>query len=119
MPAVQEIGKKQIKTKKAKNGNGNGHIDPMKVQWQELEYASMVALVEKLAGPRPKLPDDLPIKEWTPQAERVLRERYYLKDKDGNAIGFSKTILDSIFPKSTIIGSPFARYIMFAGLISL
>jgi ribonucleoside-diphosphate reductase alpha chain len=86
MPAVQEIGKKQIKTKKAKNGNGNGHIDPMKVQWQELEYASMVALVEKLAGPRPKLPDDLPIKEWTPQAERVLRERYYLKDKDGNPI---------------------------------
>ncbi len=86
MPSTQEF-KNQSKVKKIKsNGNGNGHLDPKKINWEDLDYASMKILVEKLVGPRPKLPEGLENVEWTPQAVRVLNERYFTKDKDGNVI---------------------------------
>ncbi|QQG47952.1 MAG: vitamin B12-dependent ribonucleotide reductase [Candidatus Woesebacteria bacterium] len=46
----------------------------------------MVLLVQKLVGPRPKVPSDLPKYAWSPQAVRVLEERYFLKDKNGKPV---------------------------------
>ncbi len=65
------------------NGKSNGHS---KLDWGVLPYSEMVELVEKLAGPRPELPADLEKLEWSPQAERVLKERYFLKNDNGEVI---------------------------------
>ncbi len=71
-------------TKKIKKTNG--HFDAKKIDWNALAYEDMVELVTKLAGPRPQLPADLPRDAWTPQAVRVLQERYFLKDEDGKIL---------------------------------
>ena len=73
---------KQKKT----NGNGNGKLDPRKVKWEDLEYKEMTGLVERLAGLKPEVPEDITASEWSHQAVKVLNERYFLKDKDGKAI---------------------------------
>ncbi len=61
-------------------------INKSKVDWDNLSYADMVARVEKLVGPRPEVPTDIKFEEWTPQAVRVLKERYFLKDDDGKVL---------------------------------
>jgi ribonucleoside-diphosphate reductase alpha chain len=68
MPEIQAIKK-------------NGH---KKIEWGNLSYAEMTELVEKLAGPRPPAPMDIEFTPWSEQAIRVLKERYFLKDNDGN-----------------------------------
>src|SRR3989344_1657698 len=57
-----------------------------KINWKDLSYEDMTQKVEKLAGPRPKVPVDLTDPEWSPQAMKVLAERYFLKDEEGNPI---------------------------------
>src|SRR5258708_6248206 len=57
-----------------------------KINWNNLPYNEMVELVEKLAGPKPGLPKDLPVVEWSPQALQVLKERYFLKNDKGEVI---------------------------------
>lgn len=74
------------KVSKKKLKNGNGHLDAKKIKWQELPYDEMIKLVQTLVGPRPDLPQDLPHLSWTPQAERVLAERYFLKSEDGEIL---------------------------------
>ncbi len=80
---------KEIKSSKIKvqNGkNGNGHLDPKKIRWDELTYADMVSLVEKLVGTRPAVPTELESPQWSSQAIRVLEERYFLKDEQGKPV---------------------------------
>src|SRR3989344_2258595 len=60
--------------------------DKQKINWNNLEYGEMTAMVEKLAGPRPRLPADITAEPWSEQAIRVLNERYFLKDKDGKVL---------------------------------
>src|SRR5258708_28848047 len=57
-----------------------------KINWESLSYEDMVNKVEELAGPKPNLPTDLPVVEWSPQAIQVLKERYFLKDSEGKPI---------------------------------
>lgn len=57
-----------------------------KINWDKLPYQEMVEMVEKLAGPKPNLPKDLPVIDWSAQAMQVLKERYFLKDADGKPI---------------------------------
>ena len=57
-----------------------------KVDWESLTYSEMVREVEKLSGKRPDIPKDLSEVSWSEQALRVLRERYFLKDDNGNPI---------------------------------
>ncbi len=56
------------------------------INWDKLSYAEMVKKVEELAGPKPNLPKDLPVVEWSTQAMQVLRERYFLKNEKGEVI---------------------------------
>ncbi|HSX48891.1 MAG TPA: vitamin B12-dependent ribonucleotide reductase, partial [Candidatus Saccharimonadales bacterium] len=67
-------------TKANKKGNV---LDPKKIKWDKLSYDEMTSLVEKLSGPKPSIPRDLPVVEWSPQAIQVLKERYFLKDEKG------------------------------------
>ncbi len=83
---ILQITKTNRKLAKGKLKNGNGHLDPKKVNWDGLDYEQMISLVGKLSGPTPALPGDLPKYDWTPQALRVLAERYFLKDEDGNIL---------------------------------
>ena len=81
--------RKTKKTTKTNNGhltNGNGHLKGKLVDWENLSYLEMTKKVKEILGPRPKLPSDLPIAEWSEQAERVLKERYFLKDDEGKTI---------------------------------
>jgi len=57
-----------------------------KIDWEKLPYNEMVKEVEKLAGPKPNLPTDLPVVEWSDQAMQVLKERYFLKNDKGEVI---------------------------------
>lgn len=68
------------------NGGGNGKIKTEKIGWDKLEYKEMVVWVEKLAGTRPPVPEDIELVKWSDQAMRVLKERYFLKDEDGQPI---------------------------------
>jgi ribonucleoside-diphosphate reductase alpha chain len=77
MPELQLQTVTKISPKKA---------DPKKIDWNKLPYREMVVLVEKLAGPRPQVPTDIKADPWTSQSLRVLNERYFLKDKDGQVI---------------------------------
>lgn len=79
---LQKIRAGEFKSRRA-GVKGNGHV---KIKWEELEYKEMTGLVERLAGPRPEVPEDISAPEWSPQAVKVLNERYFLKDKDGRAI---------------------------------
>jgi ribonucleoside-diphosphate reductase alpha chain len=84
---IRNLRSKTRNTKRKKtSGSGNGRLDVKKIKWDELSYQDMVSLVEKLAGPRPALPADLPKPEWSPQAIRVLEERYFLRDSNGRPI---------------------------------
>lgn len=65
---------------------GNLQLDGKKVVWSELGYKEMVAVVERLVGPRPPVPKDIRSEEWSQQAVRVLEERYFLKDKEGKVV---------------------------------
>src|SRR5258708_34675345 len=71
----------KTKNKQSLSPRGKG-----KVNWDKLEYLQMVEMVEKLAGPRPDIPRDLPVVEWSGQAIQVLKERYFLKDENGKPV---------------------------------
>ncbi|MEK7526252.1 MAG: ribonucleotide reductase N-terminal alpha domain-containing protein [Patescibacteria group bacterium] len=87
MKIIKNMQTSQLITKTVKtNKKSNGHLDPKKVNWDQLAYTEMVDLVTKLAGPRPQLPATLPRNEWTSQAVRVLQERYFLKDENGEVL---------------------------------
>lgn len=75
----EQLATREIKTKKKL-------FHPLKIKWDTLSYNEMVDLVSKLAGPRPDIPRDLPISDWSPQAMQVLKERYFLKDDTGKPI---------------------------------
>lgn len=75
-------GFKVTKTHLSKKTNGHAK----KINWDDLGYKEMVALIEKLAGPKPEVPADIVAESWSEQAIRVLNERYFLKDKDGKVI---------------------------------
>lgn len=64
----------------------NGHIKPKKVKWEELNYEDMIVLAQKLAGARPPVPTNIAQTEWSPQAIQVLKERYFLKNENGEPI---------------------------------
>lgn len=66
------------KTRSKKTSNGE-----VKINWGKLSYEEMVKTVEKLAGKRPPVPSDIKTPEWTPQAVRILEERYFLKSEEG------------------------------------
>lgn len=57
-----------------------------KINWDSLSHKEMTGEISRLAGPRPDLPSDLPRPDWSPQAIQVLKERYFLKDAEGNPI---------------------------------
>ncbi len=57
-----------------------------KINWMNLPYEEMIRQVEKLAGPKPPVPQDLDIPQWSPQAIQVLKERYFLKNEKGEPI---------------------------------
>lgn len=48
-----------------------------------LSYEETVLAIKKKAGKKPPLPKNCVVGEWTPQALKVLSERYLLKDEDG------------------------------------
>lgn len=69
-----------------KNGhlkNGNGHLQGKLVDWEAIPYKEMVVKIREILGPRPPAPIDLPGPEWSEQAVKVLKERYFLKDEEG------------------------------------
>lgn len=84
---ITKVNKKKL-AKKANGHLTNGHLKKAlaKIDWQSLSYAEMASAIEKLVGPRPEVPAELERLEWTPQAERVLKERYFLKDENGEVI---------------------------------
>ncbi len=71
----------QLQTISTKHATGKA-----RVRWDELEYKEMVKEVEKLAGPRPPVPADIVAPAWSPQAVRVLNERYFAKNEQGKAL---------------------------------
>src|SRR5258708_5924055 len=62
------------------------HLNPLKVKWDKLSYPEMISLVDSLTGTRPEVPKDIKFADWSPQAMQVLKERYFLKDENGNVI---------------------------------
>lgn len=64
--------------------HANGHTT--KIQWDGMPYNEMIQKIEELAGQRPEVPRDIQAPEWSSQAIRVLKERYFLKDAEGNVI---------------------------------
>src|SRR5258708_25802885 len=74
------------KTKKLKKKNGNDHLNPLKIKWDKLSYPEMISLVDSLTGARPEVPKDIKFADWSPQALQVLKERYFLKDENGNVV---------------------------------
>ena len=62
------------------------HLNPLKVKWDKLSYPEMISLVDSLTGARPEVPKDIKFADWSPQAMQVLKERYFLKDENGNVI---------------------------------
>lgn len=82
---LQTIKHKQLKKSGSKKtlAHGNGQLKASKIDWSSLDYSGMVTLVEKLAGPRPAIPSDIPQPVWTSQAIQVLSERYFAKDENG------------------------------------
>lgn len=68
------------------NGHTNGKVDTKKIKWEELGYREMIDWTDRLAGPMPEVPDEIKADEWSEQAKRVLRERYFLKDKNGEVV---------------------------------
>lgn len=86
MPTLINTKSKKLKRKNGHLKNGNGHLKGKLVDWESLTYAQMVEKVREILGPRPKLPANLPQAVWSEQAERVLKERYFLKNEDGEAI---------------------------------
>src|SRR5258708_2571743 len=77
MPEI--IGVSKTKTKNSLRRKVN-------IDWDSLSYQEMVKKVEELAGPKPGLPKDLPLIEWSTQALQVLKERYFLKNEKGEPI---------------------------------
>ncbi len=57
-----------------------------KIKWSDLPYEEMVKEVRKVAGPKPPVPADIDVPEWSPQAVQVLKERYFLKNEEGEPI---------------------------------
>ncbi len=62
----------------------NGHVE--KIDWEDMTYKQMVQMIKELAGERPNIPQDIKATEWSSQAIRVLKERYFLKDSQGQII---------------------------------
>jgi hypothetical protein len=60
--------------------------EKVRVDWENLGQTDKIALIEKLAGPRPEVPTDIGAPQWSEQSLRVLKERYFLKDNEGNPI---------------------------------
>lgn len=55
----------------------------------ELEFrphGEVVTSIIRKVGDRPKFPKDLPKGSWTEQSQKVLEERYLVKDADGNVV---------------------------------
>src|SRR5258708_24605471 len=61
-------------------------LNPLKVKWDKLSYPEMISLVDSLTGTRPEVHKDIKFADWSPQAMQVLKERYFLKDENGNVI---------------------------------
>ncbi|MFS8158740.1 MAG: adenosylcobalamin-dependent ribonucleoside-diphosphate reductase, partial [Candidatus Roizmanbacteria bacterium] len=57
-----------------------------KVDWKNLSREETIEKVRALAGKRPQPPKNTQAKGWTEQAVRVLKERYFLKDEEGEPI---------------------------------
>lgn len=49
-------------------------------------YEDTIKIVRKKAGDKPKMPKYLPVGYWSEQSQRVLEERYLLKDDEGKVI---------------------------------
>lgn len=84
---MPELKLQTIKIKRSRSGNG--HANGVKLgpnEWLSLPYEQMIMLVEKLVGPRPEVPVDITFEQWSSQAIRVLKERYFLKDDEGNSV---------------------------------
>jgi len=67
------------KNKKSKNGSTTLTLDKL----QFPSYESIMSDIENKVGKLPKLPTSLPKGNWSPQATKVLEERYLQKDKNG------------------------------------
>jgi ribonucleoside-diphosphate reductase alpha chain len=80
---LQQVKRSRGRPRKETNGHANGKLEAAKIRWQELPHKEKVNWAEKLAGPRPEIPTDVTAEEWSEQALRVLRERYFLKDNRG------------------------------------
>jgi ribonucleoside-diphosphate reductase alpha chain len=70
-------------TRRREAGKGNG---VRKIKWDQIGFEERILLLEKLAGPKPGLPEDIAAPAWSEQALRILKERYLVRDADGTAI---------------------------------
>jgi ribonucleoside-diphosphate reductase alpha chain len=75
---LQTIKKKRKNVKKFVYKNGSTHItlDDLSAP----SYPEIMTGIKKKIGERPSMPGDLPKGEWTEQAQKVLNERYLMKD---------------------------------------
>jgi ribonucleoside-diphosphate reductase alpha chain len=67
----------------------NGHNKKINLSFESLvfpEFKSHMEMIHKKAGKRPEIPEGLTKGDWTEQALKVLKERYLLKDENGNLV---------------------------------
>lgn len=83
---MPELRLKKIKVKEGPSEKKNGVVKNGKIHFDEMPYTQMMEVIDKLAGPKPEVPVDLPAPKWSEQALRVLNERYFLKDGQGKAM---------------------------------
>jgi ribonucleoside-diphosphate reductase alpha chain len=69
--------------RKSKSRKGNG---VKKIKWAEMEYTERILLLDKLAGLRPEVPEDIQAPVWSEQSLRVLKERYFRKNAGGEVV---------------------------------
>ncbi len=67
-------------SKQVSSGKKNSHAT---IGWEAMPYKEMTELLEKLAGPRPEVPRDIKAEKWSEQAVRILNERYFAKNQEG------------------------------------
>lgn len=72
----------QVNTKEVQKVKFGGKV----VDWESLDYKEMSDRIDKLAGPRPEVPEETKFEPWSEQAIKVLKERYFLKDAEGKVI---------------------------------
>lgn len=72
--------------KTVKNGHSNG-IKDLKLEMFDFgTHDELLASIVKKVGRRPAMPVSLPKGVWSEQALKVLKERYLVKDNEGNVI---------------------------------